>query len=77
MVMRNQLAVLRLPLPSRRDEAGCEFVIPPSSSTVEQLLADIQKEDPAIEKLHLTVMIAQMVLLEGNSCSLRPLILAC
>ena len=55
LVMRHQLPVLLLPLPSRRNEAGCEFLIRPSSTTVEQLLADIQKEDPGVEKIFVTV----------------------
>ena len=55
IAVRHQMPVLLLPLPSRRNEAGCEFIIRPSSSTVEELLEAIQKEDPGIERIHVTV----------------------
>ena len=55
ITVRHQLPVLLLPLPSRRNEAGCEFVIRPSSSTVEEILVAIKKEDPGIERIYVTV----------------------
>ena len=69
--MKRQLAVLRLPLPSRRDEAGCEFVMLPSSSTVDQLVAEIQKEDAGIERIFVTVRLTNRI--ESNSPYFRGL----
>merc|ERR1712136_644490 len=55
LAVKNQLLVLLLPLPSRRQEAGCEFVIRPTSSTVESLASDILAEDGGVERVHVSV----------------------